>query len=228
MAETITIPGRFNGPPRSANGGYASGAVAALLGGSAEVTLRRPPPLDLPLGVEREGERVLVRDGETLVAEAEAIDPFELAVPAAVSVADAEAARERYAGFREHAYATCYVCGPERSDGLAIFPGPVAGRELVAAPWTPAGGAVPDEIVWAALDCPSSAPVASPGNRPPIVLARLAVERLRPVATGDSHVLLSWSLGADGGRKRGAGVALYSASGEPVALGRALWIALER
>ena len=46
-------------------------------------------------------------------------------------------------------------------DGLRIFPGPVAGLGLWAAPWTPdpsvagANGKVRPEVVWAALDCPS-------------------------------------------------------------------------
>jgi hypothetical protein len=39
---------RFCGPPASANGGYACGAIAELLGGGVEVTLRRPPPLGRP------------------------------------------------------------------------------------------------------------------------------------------------------------------------------------
>ena len=57
----------------------------------------------------------------------------------------------------------CFVCGMNRrpGDGLRIFPGPVAGLALWAAPWTPdpsvAGpdGRVRPEVVWAALDCPS-------------------------------------------------------------------------
>ncbi|MGH3039650.1 MAG: hypothetical protein ACRDLZ_09670, partial [Gaiellaceae bacterium] len=66
----MIVPGRFNGPPDSANGGYACGLVAAILGGVAEVTLRRPPPLDRELDVVREDGRVEIRDGEALVAEA--------------------------------------------------------------------------------------------------------------------------------------------------------------
>jgi hypothetical protein len=34
---------RFCGPPASANGGYACGAIVELLSGGVEVTLRRPP-----------------------------------------------------------------------------------------------------------------------------------------------------------------------------------------
>ncbi len=84
--QTLTIPSRFNGPPASANGGYACGLVAALLGGDAEVTLRSPPPLDTPLVVSGDDGHIEVRDGETLVAEAARVD-WDLDVPAPVSYA---------------------------------------------------------------------------------------------------------------------------------------------
>ena len=54
MRNQITIAKRFCGPPRSGNGGYVCGSLAAFVEGTAEVTLRRPPPLDRPLFVERE------------------------------------------------------------------------------------------------------------------------------------------------------------------------------
>ena len=50
MAE-LRVPARFCGPPGVANGGFTGGSLAALLGGAAEVTLRRPVPLDRPLPV---------------------------------------------------------------------------------------------------------------------------------------------------------------------------------
>ena len=51
--------------------------------------------------------------------------------------------------------------GRRPGDGLRIFPGPLAGTPMCAAPWTPdasvtdADGRVRPEVVWAALDCPS-------------------------------------------------------------------------
>ena len=87
--ESLTIDGRFNGPEGSANGGYTCGLIAGLFGQTAEVTLRRPPPLDRPLGVDREGERLLVRDGDALVAEA-APAKVELDVPGAPSYEESE------------------------------------------------------------------------------------------------------------------------------------------
>ena len=220
LLETITIPARFNGPPGSANGGYACGLVAALLGGHAEVTLRRPPPLDRPLPVRRGGDRVEIVDGETLVAEAEPAS-VELDVPEPVSVDEAREASRDYVGFRAHAYPTCFVCGPERSDGLGVFPGPVAGRDLVASPWTPPAD-VPDELVWAALDCPSGWAIDQ-FSREGVLLGRLAARIIAEPAPGEPHVVLGWPLGADG-RKRFAGSAILTANGRPLAVARSTWL----
>ena len=132
----MIVPGRYNGPPVSANGGYACGLVAGLLGGVAEVTLRVPPPLERELDVVRNDGRVEIRDGETLVAEAEPVE-LDLDVPAPVSLEAAAEASTRYEGFIHHAYNTCFVCGPERQDGLRVYAGAVEGRPgLLASPWT--------------------------------------------------------------------------------------------
>jgi hypothetical protein len=82
--------------------------------------------------------------------------------------------------------------------------------------------------VWAALDCPTSGPVANDPARPgflPIVLGRLAVRIDRPVLAGRPHVVMAWKLRIDG-RKREAAAALYTAGGELCAVSRALWIEL--
>jgi hypothetical protein len=52
----LTIPSRFNGPAGVGNGGYVCGRIAAYVDGPATVTLRRPPPLDTPMEVERAGD----------------------------------------------------------------------------------------------------------------------------------------------------------------------------
>ena len=220
MSETLLIPARFNGPPTSANGGYACGLVAGLVGGRAEVTLRRPPPLDVPLAVEREdGGRVRVLDGDAVVAEVERVGAFSLDVPEPVSVVEAAEASRGYAGFRAHAYETCFVCGPARDDGLGVYPGPVAGREVVAAPWTPPGsGPVDRLLVWAALDCPSGWAVDE-FSREGVLLGRLAAEIVAPVEGGEPHVVLGWPVGVDG-RKRFAGSAVFSADGSVRAFAR--------
>ncbi len=232
MAESLTVPAHCNGPPGSGQGGYTCGLVAAFVDGPAEVTLRSPPPLERALAVERSDGAVSVRDGDTMVAEGGPAGADELELPEPVSVEEAgaasEAGYERWAG--SHPFPTCLVCGPERRppEGFEIFPGELPGSEQFAAPWTPdasLGDPVAPEYVWAALDCPTSAPVAHYGDGPPLVLGRLAARVLAPVRAGLPHAVISWRLGVDG-RKRTAGAALFTEAGEAVAWSRAVWIEL--
>jgi hypothetical protein len=219
----VIIPRRFNGPPGSANGGYACGLVAAILGGVAEVTLKRPPPLEreLEAQVHLDGESVDVRDGETLVAEGRKVE-VEVEAAEPVPLDDAEAASRRYLGFEHHAYPTCFTCGPKREDGLRIFAGPVEGRPgVVAAPWTPRESPSP-EVVWAALDCPSGWAVDD-FQREGVLLGRMAAHVLRLPAPGEPHVVAGWKVGEDG-RKRYAASAVYDAAGEVLASARSTWI----
>ena len=217
----MIVPGRYNGPPGSANGGYMCGLVAGVLGGVAEVTLRLPPPLERELEVVREDGRVEIRDGEALVAEAEEA-ALDVEVPAAVSVEEATDASRRYAGFLHHAYNTCFVCGPAREDGLRVYAGPVEGRPgLVASPWTPGEEPRP-ELVWAALDCPSGWAVDD-FQREGVLLGRMAARVDRLPAAGEPHVVLGWRVRADG-RKRHAGSALFTADGELLARARSTWL----
>ena len=213
----MIVPARFNGPPGSANGGYACGVFSEALGGGFEVTLVRPVPLDTQLDIV--GDEL--RDGEVVVARARRSSvPPELPEP--VSVAEAEKASQLYAGFKHHAYPTCFTCGPLRDDGLGIFPGPVAGRNgLVAAPWTP-GAALRPEIVWAALDCPSGWAVDD-FEREGVLLGRMAAAIGALPKPGATHVVAGWGIGEEG-RKRFAGSALWSADGELLARARATWV----
>ena len=217
----MIVPGRYNGPPESANGGYACGLVAGLLGGVVEVTLRLPPPLDRELEVVRHDGRVEIRDGDAVVAVAERASVDE-EVPEPVAVEAAEEASTRYEGFVHHAYNTCFVCGPEREDGLRVYAGPVEGRPgLLAAPWTP-GEDVGPELVWAALDCPSGWAVDD-FQREGVLLGRMAARIDRLPEPGEPHVVLGWRIGEDG-RKRYAGSALLTADGEVLARARSTWL----
>lgn len=236
MTESILIPGRFNGPPGSANGGYTCGRVAERVGAdAAQVSLRSPPPLDTPLTVVRDGDAIELRDGDTLVARG---GPAELLqeVPDAVARDEIEQAevegRDRWTAV--HPFPSCYVCGPAREpgDGMFIFPVELPGRDgLFGAPWTPGEstgdgrGWVRPEQVWAALDCPTSAPVANFGAGPPMVLAQLTARLGCPVRVGEDHTILSWALDTDG-RKRHAAAALYDSEGRMLCASRALWIEL--
>jgi hypothetical protein len=231
VTETLTIPARFNGPPGSANGGYTCGLVAQLVDAEVvEVSLRTPPPLETPLEVARDGDRVELRDDGTLVAQG---NPAELlldvpdAVPREEVAAAVEQGRERWAA--GHPFPTCVVCGPDRGDdGLGITPAPLPGRNgIFAATWTPDGGddCVDPELVWAALDCPTSAPVANFGEGPPMVLASLTARLGCRVRVGEAHTILSWALNEDG-RKHWAAAALYDSDGIFVCGSKALWIEL--
>jgi hypothetical protein len=217
----LVIDPRFNGPVGSANGGYTCGRVADFLEGTAEVTLRRPPPLGRPLDVERDDRRVVVRDGDVVVAEA-AGATFELVIPDPPTTEEAADASSRYPGFEEHAFPTCFVCGPDREpgDGLRIFAGPLRDG-LVAAPWTPTE--VDRNVVWAALDCPGAIAVGFP-DRGETLLGRFSaiVDELPEV--GEPCVVVGWPLGEEG-RKLYAGTALYGEGGRLLAGARATWIA---
>lgn len=229
---SLLIPARFNGPPNSANGGYTCGAVARLLGGTCEVRLHRPPPLERPLEVRRDATSVAVFDGEALVASGRRAQ-LRMDIPELPSDSEAEEAARSDAAtafHREHPFPTCFTCGPARAegDGLRLFPGPVAGRDVWALPWTVpqelanAEGVLPVEVVWAVLDCPSSMPVM---GRAPIVLGTLTASRLAEMRGGERYRIISWP-GEIDGRKRKSGVAVFDANEELVAAAAAIWIEL--
>jgi hypothetical protein len=214
----VIIPPRFNGPPGSANGGYACGLVSEALGGGFEVMLRHPPPL----GVELDLVGHELKQGDVVIAEARRMTESVLDAPEAVSVEDAQEASKRYPGFRHHAYPTCFTCGPERDDGLGIFPGAVEGREgVVASPWTPREALRP-EIVWAAIDCPSGWAVDD-FQREGVLLGRMGAAIAALPTVGEPSVVIGWRIGEEG-RKRFAGSALFSAGGELLAAARSTWI----
>jgi len=240
MTEYLSIARRFCGPPDSGNGGYTCGLVAAHVPGPAEVTLRRPPPLETPLAVVRQDNGIVsVLDGETLIAEG-APAPGDLAIdiPAPPSVEQARAAGAA-SRFRrrphEHPFPTCFVCGPNREpgDGLGILVAPVPGREVSADVWQPdaalagADGQLGSEFTWAALDCASG--IGAMGDSvpegPPFVLGRLSVRQLGPTVPGEPHIVIGWRVGGEG-RKLLAGSALFTSRKELVAHARATWIRL--
>lgn len=220
----MVIPKYWNGPPGSANGGYTCGALARLLETpSAEVTLRAPPPLETALSLERDEGTLRLLDGETVVAEGRGTSAPQVEPPRSVGVDEARAASDAglEAWTSSHPFPTCVVCGPTRGDGLRVFPGRLEDG-LFAAPWR---GEASWEHVWAALDCPTSAPVLNPAGGPPIVLARLHAHIERIPAAGEELALVSWGLGG-AGRKREAASALVAADGSVLARARALWIEL--
>ncbi len=227
----VVIDHRFQGLPEVAHGGYVAGLMARALGArGVEVRLRRPVRTGRALRLERrDGGAAELLDGEALLAEAAPAAP-EIAVPRPVSMLEASAAARRFLGAEDHPAPGCVVCGTEREagDGLRVFPGPVAGRRLVAAPWTPPAeladeaGAVPPELVSAAFDCAQLWALiahAPPGTRDLVLTAGLELVLGRPVLAGQPHVLVGWPIGREG-RAWLAGAALFALDGELCAAGR--------
>ena len=219
--ETVTIDRRYRGPLQSANGGYACGLLGSRVGPAAEVTLRLPPPLERPLTIRRDGERLVLEDSDLLVAEAIAGDPG-LEPPAPPDPVSAAAAAEGVGAFGPPEFAECFVCGArEDGSGLAIHPGPVPGREgLVATTWT--AHDVSSEVIWAAIDCPGAYASGDPG-RGEVVLGRMTARIDRLPEEDEPCVVAGWPLGEEG-RKLFAGTALYGRDGAPLAVARQVWI----
>ncbi|AQT78703.1 hypothetical protein B1R94_04735 [Mycolicibacterium litorale] len=227
---SVTFPARFNGPPASANGGYACGVIAAQVPADlVEVTLHRPPPLDAALLVEQSGTLYEVRPagGEVVAVAKEAHDPVDAVAPVQDIPADAVLALAE----ANHPFRTCFTCGPDRApgDGLRIFARRLPGSSVLADRWTPDesladdDGAVRPEFVWAALDCPGG--WAAFGRIPGgvAVLGRMTARIDRVPRVGEQCLVVAASHWHDG-RKIDAHSALYSSGGELLAAARAVWI----
>jgi hypothetical protein len=230
---SLTVPRRFNGPPRSGNGGWVSGALAARLPGqgvgrAVTVTLRMPPPLEVPLPVTPTANgAVLSHDGRTV---AEASNAEHDPVPVApVPVAEATLAEASYAGHRSHPFPGCFVCGTDRrpGDGLRIFAGPVGpaspeSGNRVAAGWTPYEASV--AVTWAALDCPGGWSSDLEGR--PSVLGRITVLVHDLPRTSERYVVVGEERRIDG-RKTLTAATLYGPRDEVVATAEHVWIAID-
>jgi hypothetical protein len=223
MLDQIVIGARFNGPPGSGNGGYSAGLAAAAIGAEstgATVTLRRPPPLEVPLRVRHaDGGATILHDDQT-VAEVTGAVLDEEPVPA-VPYDRAVAVSVGYPGFADHPFPTCYVCGPERErgDGLRIFPGPLPdGR--AAAPWQ-----VPEDVtavtLWAALDCPGG--WANDLGERPMVLGRMTASVDAVPEVGDRCVVVARRLGAEG-RKSFVASTAYDTDGRVLGHAESTWL----
>jgi len=231
----VSIASRFCGPPQSGNGGYTSGLLAELIDGPSVVTLRSPPPLDTELTLEREPSgRVLMQHAGNLVAEATATS-VELELPEPVPFSVAERAAHDFVGYRSHPFPRCFVCGIERprGDGLALYPGAVPERQLVAAPWVPTADLcderqqVTPRFMWAALDCPSWFGFVTFADRVvPTLLGRLSAVIHRAPALEEPCVVLGWHLGTEG-RRIACASAIYGANRDCIAYSQSTWVTLK-
>ncbi|WP_157933754.1 hypothetical protein [Alloalcanivorax mobilis] len=225
----IHIATRFNGPPGSANGGYICGCLAEHTGAACvETRLMAPPPLATDLPLRRDQDELFALHGERPVARARRAELPPITVPAAPTLAEARAAEQHFVGFTEHAFPGCYVCGPQRQDGLRLFPGWLDDRRAVACAWTPGNelgdghGRVALPQLYAALDCPGSFALArDPGNW--VVLGSFTVQVDEAPRLGEDHVILGWAEGRDG-RKLFAGTAVFDPRGRCLAKAHAVWV----
>ncbi|MEV5799026.1 hypothetical protein [Streptomyces collinus] len=237
-APTLTLARRFNGPPDSANGGYACGRLAAHaaavghLAGPAAVTLHLPVPVDTPLDYRPAGRRGHAWHGDELVASVAAAADGDLDAPGFVPEPDAKAAEDAFVG-EGHPFPGCFVCGTERpEDGLGLRPGPVAGLPgTVACRWTPDArwaderGEVGAAFVWSALDCPGGW-TADPVRRPR-VLGRMTARIDRLPTAGRTYVVVG-RLDRAEGRTATNTTALYDpVDGTLLAAASAVWVALD-
>jgi hypothetical protein len=105
--------------------------------------------------------------------------------------------------------------------------------DLLASAWTPdpllaeSGDAIPTEMVWAALDCPSIWAVGEFPEGGFNVLARQRVESLAPVPVGEPSIVTAWPIEHDG-RKHLTGVAIHDADGRLLARGESLLVEVPR
>ncbi|WP_083330666.1 hypothetical protein [Halofilum ochraceum] len=231
--DTVTIPSRFKGPPKSANGGYVCGLMARRIKGDVAASLKIPPPLDTPIALTESGGTVEMHLDDRLVGRAQAAE-LDLEVPAMPAPlrlggdpVDAPGRPVKFAPF-----STCFVCGKDRQhpDGLCIHPQQVEGHEgMVAAPWRlheglgDAHGRVATEFLWAALDCPGYFACA-PGEA--ALLARLTVSIGAPLRAEGEATVLGWDL-SGAGRKRRCGTAIFAPDGSLVARAEGLWVVVD-
>ncbi|WP_069166268.1 hypothetical protein [Nocardia altamirensis] len=215
---TLQIPARFNGPPDSGNGGYVGGLLAEQHADDAvTVILRSPIPLDKPLEV-RDGR---LYDGDTLVAESH-LGEFARDVPQSVPYATAAAAASSYQS--NEIFASCFVCGAARQDGLRIEAGTV-GDSRVAAPWTPdASLPLGSAVLWAAMDCPGGWSLPEMFDRPALLGSMTAAVADLP-EVGEQCVVIGENHGEQG-RKSFASTAVYGSDGRLLGRAEQIWIRL--
>ncbi len=194
----ITIPWTTNGPPGSGHGGACAGMFANGAGRpDARVRLHAPIPLETALTVQVMDDMTTIADEATTIATVHKLDgPLAVGQFGRVSKADVEAAEGRFLDHHDgvHMAPTCFACGNARPDGLGLGlrPAEIPDTGLGVAAWRPnLNGAVPNWLVWAALDCPSGFPALSSVNADEaVVTGELSVEtRCELRGDGDYQIL---------------------------------------
>lgn len=227
----ITIESHHNGPPGSAHGGVAAGLLAALVDADrAVIRFHSPPPVgEALLRVPNPSGSVDVFAGSRRVATVTAGPPLDVEPFTRLDAHDVSIAEATWLEYCDghHPFPTCFGCGPDRTDGLGLTPGAVAGSSVHATSWTPShDGPVPSWLVWAALDCPSGGPaVAAVPAGSAVVTGQLAVDIREQLSGGEPYQIISRCT-ARSGRKMTTQAAIVDRAGRNVAVAEATWIAI--
>ena len=223
----LHVPGRFEGAPGRAQGGYTGGLLHD--GQPRRVWFRSAIPLDTDLDVASDGDATKVTLEGTLVIESHPVgsltDPL---APVSMDEAIVGRARAEAARFPD-LISVCYSCGT-REDTLRTHPGKVADSGTWAAPmtfpdWTATDGVVDPSHVWAVVDCASGYPVAFGNPEPRFAFTGWLTVDMRSTIEPDHPAIVVATASSWDGRKRAARSALWTRDGELVALSESLWIA---
>ena len=229
----IVVAPQFRGPPYSGNGGYVGGLMAEAIGGPATIVLRAAIPLETPLRLERDDNRLRLFDAAgALIAEATPAREAMTPPPAPPSAAEAQAAGKRFIGLGRMFHPVCFCCADTLAPGygLRVFVGQTEGAPAghVSGGWIPlalfgdAEGLTLTAVVWAAIDCPGSvAWVVTEGGGG--MLGTMTCEIARRPRVNEACIVTAWPI-EQSGRKRLSGTALFTAAGELLAQSRQIWI----
>lgn len=204
--KTVTIPADRNGPRSSGNGGWTAGALAALIDPNAAITvaLRQPPPLDVAMPTDTSnGEATLQHHitGKTVATAKPAKPGWEQPPIPAIDADQAQQLAPKYPGATDHPFPTCYVCGLDRTDPVAmrLTPAPTnaiaeSGHPITACTWT-----IPEDVddptLWAAVDCPGGWSVDLAGR--PMVLGTMTAHIRHRPSPGQTAVIMGSCLSQD-------------------------------
>ncbi|MCQ4118781.1 hypothetical protein [Rhodococcus tibetensis] len=228
----LFVPYRFRGPAASGNGGYVAGLLASTLDHDGApttpvtVTLRRPPPLEVPLEVVRGDGQSTAQDLDgTMIAEAQPGSGDAPRQVPAVSLDVALAASETYPGRHHHPFPQCFVCGPDRAagDGMRLFPGRIDDGSTACVWHVDPDLAGQTAFVWAALDCPGG--WAAPIEDRPMVLGRITAQVSALPEAGEDCVITGRLVGSEG-RKVWTATTAYGADERELGRAFATWITL--
>ncbi len=233
---SITIEGRFNGPPMSGNGGYVAGVLAQHVDphGPVEVTLRAPVPVDTPMALVRDGDaRHLLKHGERLICDARPAK-LDLQPPGVQDWATAERLSAAGGSEADSDFHQCLVCGRGRAvgDGLRVLGQRVNDRPMSLSLYMPHAAHADEEgcigvpFIWGTLDCPGAWAVQEPHDARTAMTGRMTGQVFSRPAPGEPCMVVGWRIGAEG-RKLFAGTALYTKAGKLCAMAATTWIVVD-